>query len=133
MGKTVDSPISRVEFAGKVERHAIAIRKLLKRFNPDASHFSLAIVGDSQWAITYLPDDEDGRTRKISDWYRKLTDADGCKPFYKSEPIPDGKFVYLRCDSPAQGDLQADPEGGQDVQALSDDQRKADEGSDDQR
>ena len=88
MGKN-DTPMSREEYEQKVEKHIAAIRRLMKQFNPEAYHVTMAIVGDSQWATTYLPDDEDGTSRKVSDWYRKTTDSNGCGPFFRSEELPD--------------------------------------------
>ena len=92
MGKS--EPLSRVEYEEKVEKHINAVRRLMKRFNPEANYVNMCIIDDSQWAITYLPN-EDGKSRQISDWYRKLTNKGGVGPFYRSDLIPDGSFVTI--------------------------------------
>ena len=88
MGKNV-GPISREEYEEKMKKHIDAIRRLAKRFNPEINHITMAIVGSYEWAISYLPDAEDGSTRKVSDW-TCLFEKDGdVKPFFRSEVLPD--------------------------------------------
>lgn len=92
MGKAV--PISRMDYENGVRKHIAAIRRLMKRFNPEANHCSMTILDDCDWAITYLPDDDDGNSRRVSDWYCKHTDAGKCERFYKYYDFESGKDVY---------------------------------------
>ena len=90
MGKSIDQIMNREEYEQKVKKHIDAIRRLMKRFNPEANHCSMAIVDEGEWAITYIPDIGKGKARKISDWYCKHTD-DGTEiaPYFESRKIPD--------------------------------------------
>lgn len=84
--------MTREEYERKVKWHIDAIRRLMKQFAPEADHLSMAIVNSGEWAITYIPDIEKGKVRKISDWYCKHTD-DGTEiaPYFESRKIPDGQ------------------------------------------
>ena len=82
--------MTREEYEQKVKKHIDAIRRLMNRFNPEANHMSMAIVDSGEWAITYLPDTEEKKHRKISDWYCKHTDDGGSvEPYFESKEIPD--------------------------------------------
>ena len=82
--------MTRQEYEQKVKWHIDAVRRLMNKFNPEANHLSIAIVNTGEWAITYLPDGEEGEHRKISDWYCKHTDDGGpVKPYFESKEIPD--------------------------------------------
>lgn len=88
MGKNAE-PISREEYEQKVKGHIDAIRRLAKRFNPEINHITMAIVGSYEWAISYLPDAEDGTSRKASDWFCLYEKNEDMEPYFHSREIVD--------------------------------------------
>lgn len=81
--------LTREEYEQKVKGHVDAIRRLAKRFNPEICHINMAIVGSYEWSIAYLPDAEDGSTRKASDWLCLYEEHEGMKPYFVSWEIED--------------------------------------------
>ena len=81
--------LTREEYEAKVLKHIESIRRLSKRFNPDANHVSLCICGEHEWALTYIDGTDGEKDRKISDWIYKHTESDGIGPYFQSKELPD--------------------------------------------
>ena len=86
MGKN-DGSISREEYEAKVKKHLDAVKRLAKRFNPEIEHISMAIIGKHEWALAYLPDAEDGSSRKVSDFFCLTEKHEGMDPYFISSEI----------------------------------------------
>jgi len=87
MGKSVPKVLTRDEYEAKMLKHIESIRRLMKRFNPEANHVSMCICKEYEWALTYADGlDED---HKISDWTYKHTESDGIGPYFESKELPD--------------------------------------------
>ena len=79
--------MTREEYEQKVKVHIDAIRRLTKRFNPEIRHISMAVVGSYEWSIAYLPDAEDGSSRKASDWFCQYEKHEDMDPYFTSREI----------------------------------------------
>lgn len=89
MGKSIPKALTREEYEAKMLKHIESIRRLMKRFNPEANHVSMCICKEYEWALTYADGvDED---RKISDWTYKHTESDGVGPYFESKELPNEK------------------------------------------
>lgn len=81
--------LTREEYEAKCLKHIDGIRRLMKRFNPEADHVSMCISGNYEWAITYADGIEPNN--QISNWTYKHTESEGIGPYFESKEFPNGK------------------------------------------
>ena len=88
MGKSIPKTLTREEYESKMLKHIESIRRLMKRFNPEADHVSMTIIGNYEWALTYIDGTDGKEDRKISDWVYRHTASEGIDPYFESKELP---------------------------------------------